>query len=382
MRRTEGHETTSALAIPKSTFGVGIIGVSPSRGWASTAHIPALRALPKYENRALSANNAESARAIGEAFGVSAVFSGHEQLVTQPDIDLVVVTVKVPHHRELVAAALAAGKAVYCEWPLGRDLEDAGAMAALAAEQGVRTVIGLQARQAPAIAFVRELLSDGYVGEVLSTTMVGLSVPGGVVGQPNAYMLDRNNGANALTIAVGHSLDTLSYVLGEFADLSAVSELRRPLITIEETGEQIVKTAADQIAVIGTLTSGATASIHVREAVAGGTGFLWEINGTGGTLRITADAAYPEIYPLTVAGAHGQDQPAELAVPAALAQKWPALTSLEGTPAYNVGRAYAAFAADIDNGTHTVPDFADAVARHEVIAAIERSAASGERVKA
>ena len=70
-----------------------------------------------------------------------------------------------------------------------------------------------------------------------------------------------------------------------------MSDLRRPLITIEETGEQIVKTAADQIAVIGTLTSGATASIHVREAVAGGTGFLWEINGTDGTLRITADAA-------------------------------------------------------------------------------------------
>jgi predicted dehydrogenase len=44
--------------------------------------------------------------------------------------------------------------------------------------------------------------------------------------------------------------------------------------------------------------------------------------------------------------------------------------------------AYAAFAADIDNGTHTVPDFADAVRRHEVIAAIERSAASGERVTA
>jgi predicted dehydrogenase len=55
---------------------------------------------------------------------------------------------------------------------------------------------------------------------------------------------------------------------------------------------------------------------------------------------------------------------------------------LEGTPAYNVGRAYAAFAVDIDNGTHTVPDFADAVRRHQVIAAIERSAASGERVKA
>src|SRR2546430_1864680 len=382
MPPTEALETTSALTIPKSTLGVGIIGVSPARAWAATAHIPALRALPNYEIRALSARSAESARAAGDVFGVSAVFADDQQLVAQPDIDVVAVTVKVPKHRELVSAALAAGKAVYCEWPLGRDLDDARAMAALAAEQGVRTVIGLQARQAPAIGFVQELLADGYVGEVLSTTMIGLSVPGGVLGQPNAYMLEKANGANVVTIAVGHSLDLLTHVLGEFADLSAVSALRRPLITIEETGEQIVKTAADQIAVIGNLTSGATASVHVREAVAGGTGFLWEINGTDGTLRITADAAYPEIYPLTVAGAHRRSEPAELAVPEALTKKWPALTSLEGAPAYNVGRAYAAFAADIENGTHTVPDFADAVRRHEVIAAIERSAASGERVKA
>jgi predicted dehydrogenase len=381
VRLTERDVTTADSAIPKTTLGVGIIGVSPVRGWATTAHIPALRALPNYEIRALSAHNAESARAIREVFGVSAVFSDHEQLVSQPDIDVVVVTVKVPHHRELVSAALAAGKAVYCEWPLGRDLDDARAMADLAAGQGVRTVVGLQARQAPAIQFVQELIGDGYVGEVLSTSMVGLSVPGDVVGQSNAYMLDKMNGACVLTIPVGHSLDVLNYVLGEFADLSAVSDLRRPLITIAETGEQIVKTAADQIAVIGTLTSGAIASIHVREAVAGGTGFLWEINGTDGTLRITADGAVPGIYPLTVAGARGRNEPAELAIPARLTQKWPALASLEGAPAFNVGRAYAAFAADIDNGTHTVPDFADAVRRHELIAAIERSAASGERVK-
>src|SRR5207237_6481489 len=97
-------------------------------------------------------------------------------------------------------------------------------------------------------------------------------------------------------------------------------------------------------------TSGATASIHVREAVAGGTGFLWEINGTDGTLRITADAAVPGIFPMTVAGAQGRNEPAELAVPTALTEKWPTLTGLAGAPAYNVGRAYAAFAADSPTG--------------------------------
>src|SRR5216684_9030940 len=94
---------TSAL----SKLGVGIIGVSPTRGWAATAHIPALRALPNYEIRALSAHSVESARAAGEVFGVRAVFSDPKQLVSQPDIDVVAVTVKVPHHRAIVSAALA-----------------------------------------------------------------------------------------------------------------------------------------------------------------------------------------------------------------------------------------------------------------------------------
>src|SRR5437868_13640100 len=100
MPRTEARETASALTIPKSTLGVGIVGVSPVRGWASTAHIPALRALPNYEIRALSAHDAESARAAGEAFGVSAVVVDNEQMLAQPDIDVVAVTVKAPHHRE------------------------------------------------------------------------------------------------------------------------------------------------------------------------------------------------------------------------------------------------------------------------------------------
>src|SRR3979490_3368549 len=205
--------------------------------------------------------------------------------------------------------------------------------------------------------------------------MVGVSIVGDTLVQPNAYMLDKANGANLLTVAFGHSLDILNFVLGEFTEVSALSDLRRPLITIEDAGQQIVKTAPDQIAVIGTLTSGATASIHIREAVAGGTGFLWEINGTDGTLQITADAALPEIFPLTVAGAQGRNEPTQLAIPLALTQKWPTLTNLEGAPAFNVARAYAAFAADIDNTTHTAPDFADAVRRQEGIAAIERSAA-------
>src|SRR2546428_8744779 len=94
----------------QSTLGVGIIGVSPVRGWAATAHIPALRALPTYETRALSGHSAESARAAGEMFGVSAVFSDPKQMVSQPATDAVAVTEKAPHHRELVSSPLPATK--------------------------------------------------------------------------------------------------------------------------------------------------------------------------------------------------------------------------------------------------------------------------------
>src|SRR5947208_9408489 len=107
--------------MPGSKLGVGIIGVNPAWGWAATAHIPALRALPNYEIRALSATSPEAARAAGEAFGVAAVFADHNELVARRDVDVVAVTVKVPHHSELVSAALRARKAVSCEWPLGRD---------------------------------------------------------------------------------------------------------------------------------------------------------------------------------------------------------------------------------------------------------------------
>ncbi len=46
--------------MPESTLGVGIVGVSPVRGWAAAAHIPALRALPNYEIRALIAHGARA----------------------------------------------------------------------------------------------------------------------------------------------------------------------------------------------------------------------------------------------------------------------------------------------------------------------------------
>src|SRR5207244_7540974 len=100
--------------------------------------IPALKSLADdFEITALSTSRRESADAASKRFGVARAFDNHEELVNSADVDVVAITVKVPHHFELATAALAAGKAVYCEWPLGNGLQEAVQLAALAKKKGV-----------------------------------------------------------------------------------------------------------------------------------------------------------------------------------------------------------------------------------------------------
>ena len=93
-------------------------------------------------------------------------------LARRDEVDLVVVTVRVARHCEPVLAALKAGKPVLCEWPLAMDLAKAEELAAFASDRGGGTAVGLQGRSAPVVPYLRDLLGDGYVGDVLSTTLV------------------------------------------------------------------------------------------------------------------------------------------------------------------------------------------------------------------
>ncbi|SEJ19809.1 Predicted dehydrogenase [Sphingobium sp. AP50] len=359
-------------------IGVGIIGVSPGRSWAALAHIPALQALPDYEIRALSTTRQESAAAAAAEFGIAKAYDNHQALVTDPDVDLVAVTVKVPHHLELVSAAIAAGKHVYCEWPLGNGLAEAETMAAMARDKGVVGAVGLQARSSPALRHVRDLIADGYVGEVLSSTLVGSGMNwGAYIDQPNAYTADKANGATLLTIPFGHTMDAVAQCLGEFSSLQALLANRRDHFTLVEDGSQKPMTAEDQILVTGVLESGATMAVHYRGGFCRGTNFRWEINGTEGDIVATADAGHAQMFPITLHGGRGEDRSLQpLPVPADC--KW---TSADIPPfAENVAQAYALLASDLRDGTSHCPTFADAVRRHRLIDAVERAAISGDRV--
>lgn len=358
-------------------IGVGIIGASPERGWAVDAHIPALAQISEAELVAVSTSRAESARAAAGQFGVALAFDNAEALVARPEVDLAVVTVKVPYHFELVSAALNAGKAVYCEWPLGNGVEEAEALAKMAAEKGVYNAVGLQARSAPVIKYAKALVAEGYVGEVLSSTIVADGINWGAdVLDCYRYLLDKDNGASMLTIPFGHTMDAFCSVLGEFASLNATTATRRKRVKVVESGEMIPATVADQIAVTGELESGAVASVHFRGGFSRGTHFLWEITGTEGDLVITAGGGHTQMLPLAIQGARGEEALAPLTIPDAY--QYPNLNLDDGPPA-SVARAYSTLVEDWLRGGQTLPSFADALLRHRMLKAIELSASTGSR---
>src|SRR5437016_5167770 len=330
-----------------------------------------------FEITALATSRRESADAAGKLFGVPLAFDNHQDLVNSADVDVVAVTVKVPYHLELATAALDAGKAVYCEWPLGNGLNEAEALAALAKKKGVLAVTGLQARSAPSVAYVRDLITQGYVGEVLSTTLIGSGMGwGGVVEPYNAYMNDRKNGATLLAIALGHAADALCHCLGEVRELSATMTMRRTSFTIAGTGESKPMTADDQVCVTGLLEGGAAVSIHYRGGVSRGTNLLWEINGTEGDLQLTAAGGQDQIFAMDVRGGRGAQSSLEI-LPVPEQYRW---SPPQGAgPSTNVAQAYAHFAHDYREGTHLCPTFNDAVTRHRMLDAIERAAATGQR---
>jgi len=205
-------------------------------------------------------------------------------------------------------AALNAGKHLYCEWPLAATTEQAQQMRDLAVRKGGRHMVGLQARGARTFNRLRDLVAEGYVGKVLSCTMI-VSTPtwGTEFTHDWAYMADRSNGNTLLTSPGGHSIDALCFCLGEFKELSSVVANQRQRVKIVETGEAIQMTSPDQVLLSGVLQSGAVASVHLKGGTANGTGFLFEIHGTEGDLAVVpADprqAPYIQVSEFTVRGA-------------------------------------------------------------------------------
>lgn len=358
---------------------VGIVGatVTPGgSGWGANAHVPALNALPAYELKAVCTAHVETARASAAAFGAELAFDNFDAMVARPDVDLVAVVVRVPKHRDLVVRALQAGKAVYCEWPLGATLAEAEEMANLAAMRGVRTAVGLQARSDPALMYARELVRQGYVGEVLSVSCRAISQAVTRRGIGRIWQGNRANGANTLTIAAGHTIDALCFLVGEIDEVAARLATRITEWHNTDTGETMAVNSPDWISLSGRLEGGAEVSCLVTTVPSSPSGHRLEIYGRDGVLVISGGSL--NSGPNRLQGARGTDPLASLEPP----ERFTLVPDrVPAGPPRNVAQAYARLAAAIAADDPFDPDFAHAVKRHALIEAIERSAAEGRTVR-
>ncbi|GLZ14290.1 oxidoreductase [Actinomadura sp. NBRC 104425] len=366
------------------TIKVGVIGASPDRGWARTAHVPALRALPQYEISAVGTTREESAREAARLFGAPHAFTDPRRLAAHPDVDLVAVTVKVPHHAELIRAALDAGKHVLSEWPLALTTAEAESLAEETGRAGVHHAIGLQARHSPAIAYARELLADGYIGQVTSVNVYAARSKGagGRINADLAYTVDRANGAGVFEVAGGHTLDILEYLAGEITEVAGRLSLRRSRYTVVETGQAVEATSPDHVLLDAVLATGAVASVHLHDAKVTRPRTRLEFAGTEGDLvvitegagRLKADQIQIGAPRILAARGHGSWQ--ELPVPARHRVVDAAIPDIA---VLNVAQLYARFAEDIGKDSRTVPGFDHAVRLHRLLDAVRLSADTGTR---
>ena len=257
---------------------------------------------------------------------------------------------------------------------MGANLAETEQLASLARSKGVRTIVGLQARGDPALLRLQEILTEGYVGDVVACTMTLFREGVYQRGAQSAWMADRENGATTLSISAGHTIDAFCMCLGEFREVSARVTTQVGEWEAGEPGKTVEVTAPDNVVVNGLLANGAVASVHVSTVPWHGSGWRMEIYGREGTLvadgRPTVQYNQNRIF-----GGRGKDGALEeLPIPERL------ILVPGGVPKnepFNVAQLYRRLSKAIQEDTAAEPDFDQALTRHRLLDTIERSSDQG-----
>lgn len=350
---------------------VGIIGTG---GWARYGHIPTLQALDDFEIVALAGRNKEKVEQYAAQFGIAQAYGTPEDLLSNPDIDLVVVLAPTPEHGRLAKAVIEAGKDVYSEWPLSTSTLESESILSLAREKGVRHVVGLQRRFSPSSRYWHDLIKQGVVGKIRAVRMsVGVDAFGEVMPEFAKWALDAANFTEVLSIYGGHFHDMLFHGVGFPQKLTAVTENQFPVTTLAETGEKIPYTSPNEVMVIGTLSCGGLFSVQLEGGQKHRTGLQIDITGTEGVLRITNPRGFENKDDNTIAiMRNGTEVFEELPVPAEYA--FLPVSHLDAST-QDVAYLYTAYARDKATGSDEATTFEDAVRQHQLIDQITESSA-------
>jgi predicted dehydrogenase len=251
---------------------VGVLG----SGWITRAHVHAIDTIGHMRPlarpvrvTALAARNAERGQALARDLGIERFTTDWRELVADPEVDIVANLQGAAAHVEGTEAALALGKPVLCEKPLGADRFEAARLLAAARRAGVPAVCGFNYRYMPAMRLAREIVTGGRLGEILHFRAVYLQDHAAGASPQRAH-----NGSRAVT-DYAHIVDFLRY-LGCTAE--AVQATTAKLTTFGPDVEDAYVAAVD-------LRGGGIASLEVSRVAYGWKGRqVVEVNGTRGSV--------------------------------------------------------------------------------------------------
>ncbi|MHB0859459.1 MAG: Gfo/Idh/MocA family protein, partial [Anaerolineae bacterium] len=230
----------------------------------------------------------ETAFAAAEEAGFRTWCVSVEELLDREDVTVVDVVTPNDLHREMVLAAIAAGKHVYCEKPLALNTEEARTMYAAAREANVRVGMTFNYRFVPAILRARQIMTEGLLGDVYAFRAEYLHSGYQDPARPLSWRMRRErSGGGALVDLGSHAIDLVRYLLGEFETVQCTTRTyvaERPVRA--GAAEKGPVTVDDAAWVQARLANGATGSI---EATRFATGTVDDLNlaiyGQRGSLR-------------------------------------------------------------------------------------------------
>ena len=294
--------------------------------------------------------DAELARAVAATVPGARATVDWRAAIKDSGVNAVVVATPVYLHREMVLAALAEGKDILCEKPLGLDGDEAALMAEAARSAARIHMVHFGFRFLPAIRAVHDLLADGSIGRPQQLNLRHLVASQLDPGRPLGWRHRRAlAGMGALGDLGIHSFDLVRWWVGGIERISAVHAplvRRRPLPGGDSYGDAEVD---DTALVIGELVGGAVLSVHVSRCAAGPPRLEGELFGTHGAIRFTRDQ---------VGLAIGEDRSAVVVL-----APWELATD----------GAHDRFLAAVRNRTEADPSFVDAVHAQRVADAAVRS---------
>jgi predicted dehydrogenase len=336
---------------------IGIIGAG---GIVKSRHLPALRAIEGVEVIAVCNRSRESGEAVAREWSIPEVLTDWRALVERADLDAVFIGTWPYTHAEMSIAALDAGKHVFCQARMARDLSEARRMLAAAERHPERVAMLCNGMPngAQGDALIRHLIRQGYLGELCEVHLTNFS---GAYADPTAPLHWRQNFALSgyNTLALGIRIEALHRWVGFHRTVSAVTRVHTPTRRDPATGESVPVRIAESVAIAAELESGAVGAYHLSGVA------RWAPEDRVDLIGIEAWLSYDWSRDV-VSGARGDaKQPQPIPVPDEIRRDWTA----EGD-----------FIHAIRTGAPVEPSFADGVKYMEFSEAVYRSAEAGAAV--